>query len=162
MSALEEAIHAQDPSLAITVSTLPREVGRYFSRPRFETALFSFLGLAGLLLAALGVYGLASYIAAERAREVGVRIALGATPSSIVRLMIRGNMLWTAAGASLGVAAAVTLLQPLQAMLFEVQPLHPLVILAAVAVLSVVALIGLWLPSVRASRIDPALALRQD
>jgi predicted permease len=162
IQALEEAIHDIDPSLALTLGPLDREIARYYARPRFETALFTVFAAAGLLLAGIGVYGLTSFLVAERTRETGIRIAVGAAPEDIVRLMMRGGVLWTAVGVMLGTGATIAVSRLLRTMLYEVQPLEPLVLTVSIATLLAVALLGSWLPSARAARIDPAVALRNE
>jgi putative ABC transport system permease protein len=162
IQALEEAIHQVDPSLAIVSGTLERETRRFYARPRFETAVFLAFAVAGLLLAGVGVYGLTSFLVAARTREIGIRIAIGATPGSIIGAVMRDGMAWASAGVAVGAVTSLAVLRLFQSMLYEVQPANPLVLAGAAAVLAGVALIGSWVPSARAARIDPVVALRQE
>ena len=99
---------------------------------------------------------------AGRTRELGGRLALGAAPSEVARLVIADGLRWTAAGALLGIAASAGLLRLLKGLLYEVQALDLRVLACAIAVLPAVALLAAWLPAWRASRIDPMVALRHD
>ncbi|MFN7931766.1 MAG: ABC transporter permease [Bryobacteraceae bacterium] len=162
LHALQEAIHQADADLAVTAGTLDEQLRQYFAKPRFQTALLAFFASIALVLAAVGLYGLTSFLAAERDREVGVRIALGATRSNITVMMMREGMVWTASGLIAGTLVAAALMHLLRSLLFEVQPLDVRVYLATIALLGIVALAGTWLPSARAARMDPMEALRRD
>ena len=118
--------------------------------------------LTGLALAAIGLYGLISFLVVERTREIGVRIALGATPSAVARLVVSEGARWTAAGTILGIAASASLLRLLRGLLYEVKVLDLRVFTGAIVVLVGVATLAAWLPAHRASKIDPMVALRHD
>lgn len=161
-SALREAIQQADSTLAVSAGAFDQELRQYFARPRFQTALLSFFACIALALAAVGLYGLTSFLAAERDREVGVRIALGATRRNITAMMMREGMLWTTAGLVAGTIVSAALMRFLRSLLFEVQPLDPRVYAGTLTLLAIVAIAGTWLPSARAARMDPMDALRRE
>jgi putative ABC transport system permease protein len=129
-----------------------------------ETPLRLLAGFAviGLILAALGVYGVLAYWVTQRTRELGVRIALGARPASIVSLVLRQSMLPMALGLALGVGGAIGAGQLLTGFLYEVRPSDPLVIVSVALLLVTVGLVASWLPARRAAVVDPLTALREE
>jgi ABC-type antimicrobial peptide transport system permease subunit len=116
----------------------------------------------GLLLSAIGLYGVISFLVAQRTQEIGVRMALGATPSAIARLVLGHAARWTLAGAAFGVAGSWFAARFLGAMLFHVSARDPWILAAAVAALCATALLAAWVPSRRAASVDPMQALRQE
>lgn len=159
---LAATLRYADPSLAVTTATLNQQMRQYTAGPRFQTALLSLFALIGLVLAAVGLYGLTSFLVAERTREVGVRIALGASPRTIIGMMMKEGLTYTAIGIALGAAASAGAWQFLRAAIAQTEPLDARIALIAVVVLAGVAFMGTWLPSARAARIDPMAALRQE
>ena len=137
-------------------------VDTFLTRPRFETVLLLMFAFTGLALAGIGLYGLISFLVEERTREIGVRIALGATPGEVARLVASDGVGWTGVGAVIGVAAAASLLRLLKGLLYEVSILDLRVFACAIAVLVTVSILAAWLPAQRASKIDPMVALRHD
>ena len=123
--------------------------------------LAGFAGLA-LILAAVGIVGVVSYAVTQRTREVGIRIALGAQPRSVVWLMVRSSMRWVLAGVVLGAAASLGATRLLAGMLYEVKPTDPWVLAAVAVLLAAVALAASYLPARRATRVDPLTALRSE
>jgi putative ABC transport system permease protein len=124
--------------------------------------LASGFGVLALLLAAIGIYGVLSYAVSRRTRELGVRMALGATPGGLARLVVREGLATTAVGIGIGLAAAAVLTRYLASLLFEVQPGDPLTYAAVAGVLLVTALLATWLPARRATTIDPLAAMRAE
>ncbi len=116
----------------------------------------------GVAIAAVGLFGIMSFLVAQRAREVGLRMALGATPASIVRLTLAWAARWTALGIALGAAASLLAARLLRSLLFHVGPGDPAALAAAAAVLCAIALLAAAAPARRASRLDPVHTLRQD
>jgi predicted permease len=159
---MKAEIAALDPTLPVTIDTLGQQVSQLAQRPRFNAVLLGVFAGAGLLLAAIGLYGVMAFLVAERTREIGVRMALGATPSAIARLVLSHAARWTAAGAVLGLAAALTATRLLKTMLFGVAERDPATLLAAALILVAVALLAAWIPSRRAASVDPMTALRLD
>ncbi|MGH9311840.1 MAG: FtsX-like permease family protein [Vicinamibacterales bacterium] len=120
-----------------------------------------FAGVA-LLLAAVGIFGVMSYSVAQRTRELGIRIALGAGQGAVHRLVVGQAMTLAVAGLGLGLVAALLLSSALEKMLFNLTPTDPPTFAAVAGVLFVVALVASWLPARRASRVDPVVALRAE
>jgi ABC-type antimicrobial peptide transport system permease subunit len=130
--------------------------------PRFRTLLFAiFAGLA-ICLAMAGVYGVMAYVVSRRSKEIGVRIALGATSASVLGFVIRQGLALTGLGLIIGLIVAATGTRLLTSVLFEVQPNDPLVYVTVVLFVSISALLASYLPARRASRIDPLAAIRQE
>jgi predicted permease len=161
MELLRAAIRNVDPAVPVEVKTMEARVGAFLVRPRFQTTLLSMFALTGLTLAGIGLYGLVSFLAAGRTREIGVRIAIGATPVHVVRLVIADGVRWTAVGTIFGIAASVGLLRVLRGLLYEVEFLDLRVFAGTIAVLVSVAVLAAWLPARRASRIDPICRLAE-
>jgi ABC-type antimicrobial peptide transport system permease subunit len=124
--------------------------------------LVTAFGGVALALAAVGLYGVVSYVARQREREIGVRMALGAAPGRVLGLMLRQGMTPVAAGLAVGLAGALAATRALQALLFEVSATDPLTFAAVPALLALVALAASYLPARRASRVDPLVALRAE
>jgi predicted permease len=159
---MKQAVAGLDPLIPVTVEPLDAEVARQTERPRFVAWLLSaFAGLA-LLLAAAGLYGVASYLVTQRTRDIGVRIALGATPSDISRQVVSEAGRWIAAGAVLGCALAWAATRALEAQLFGVGSRDPVSWIAALGVLAAALLLAVLLPANRAARVDPMEALRAE
>jgi ABC-type antimicrobial peptide transport system permease subunit len=137
-------------------------VARSMSRLTFTMTLLAVAGVTALLLAAIGLYGLISYVVARRTNEIGVRLALGARPSQVEALVVRGALRLTIAGLAVGALGALAFARVLGSLLYGVAPWDPLAYLGAIFVLGVVALLAGWLPARRAAQVDPAVALRAD
>jgi putative ABC transport system permease protein len=162
---LKQAVADLDPKLpatGVTVEPLDDQVARLTERPRFLAWLLSaFAGLA-LLLAAAGLYGVASYLVTQRTRDIGVRIALGAAPGDISRQVLSEAGRWIAAGAVIGCALAWAATRAIEAQLFGVRSRDPISWAAALAVLGIALLLAVLRPAARAARVDPIEALRAD
>ncbi len=151
-----------DPTVPAVTETMDQQVGRLAERPRFNALLLGIFAAVGLLLAMIGLYGVISFLVAQRSGEIGVRMALGATRGSITRLVLGQAAKWTVGGAIAGVAGSLFAARVLEHMLFHVRATDPWTLAAAVAVLLAVALAAVWAPSRRAALIDPARALRRE
>jgi putative ABC transport system permease protein len=157
------AIRALDPAVPVYgVSPLSDLVRQSTASRVFVAQILPVFGLAALLLAAVGLYGLVASSVAERTREVGVRIALGATSASVVRLVVGRGARSVAAGVGIGLLGAALGTRFLARLIFGVSPLDPATFAAAAALLTVVAIVAHWIPVRRALRVDPATALRAE
>ncbi|HEX6201681.1 MAG TPA: ABC transporter permease [Thermoanaerobaculia bacterium] len=160
VAALGDALRRIDPELPLyDVATLEERVGRSLAGARFNTFLLAVLGAIGLLLAAVGIYGTVAHGVEQRRREIGVRMALGATPRHAVRLMVWRTLPALVAGLAVGLAAAAASGRVLEEQLFGVAAADPATWAAVVAVLAAVALAASFLPARRAARVDPATTL---
>jgi macrolide transport system ATP-binding/permease protein len=162
-SAITNEIRTVDANLLLTnIVTLSERVEQSLVQERLVATLSLFFGLLALLLACIGLYGVASYDIARRSNEIGIRMALGADARHVVRLMLGESLRWVLLGLTLGLSAAFVLMRWLESLLFGLKPSDPLTIgLAALGLLLVAALAG-YLPARRAARIDPLVALRSE
>jgi putative ABC transport system permease protein len=161
--AISEQVHAIDKTLPIfRVESLEGIVDAAIAAPRMNARLIGAVGVIAVLLALGGTYGVVSYAMSRRTREIGVRLALGATPHDVMRLLIGRGAAATAVGAIAGAGAALVLMRLLGSMLFGVTAHDPMVFAAAPLALMVVALAACALPAWRATRIDPVTILRAE
>lgn len=129
---------------------------------RFAMALLTAFAVIALALAAVGIYGVVAYSVSQRTQEIGVRVALGATPGTVVRLVLRDGLRLAVAGSVIGAAVALAALRVLRSMLYGVSPADPLTFAAVALLVTAIALVASYIPARRALRIDPAEALRAD
>jgi predicted permease len=161
--AIRKAIWAQDKLQTITgLASLQSVVGGAVTRPRLLAWLLALFGAIGLTLGALGIFGVLAYAVNQRRQEIGVRVALGATPQSVLRLVVGQGMLLAIIGIVVGVLAASVLTKSMQSVLFDIQPSDPITFIEVAVVLLAAALLASWLPARRALAIDPVSALRSD
>jgi putative ABC transport system permease protein len=137
-------------------------VSKSIAQRRLALTLLAFFAASALLLAAIGVYGVMSFVVSQSANEIGIRMALGARAGQVAMEVQRRGLTLVLAGLALGVAAALPLTQYLGSMLFHVSPRDPEILSGSAATLVLVSLVACWLPARRASRIDPAIALRNE
>jgi putative ABC transport system permease protein len=143
-----------------SVRSMDEVVARATASQDFNALLMSIFGCTALLLAAIGVYGLMAYSVAERTQEIGIRLALGAETSNVRNMVIAQGMRLAGIGIAIGIASSLGLTQLLAGFLFGVKPWDPLAFTLVPAILGAVALLAVWLPARRATRIDPITALR--
>jgi predicted permease len=154
-------LQQMDPTMPpLNMSPLSEMVAASVAPERALGVLMSGFGILALILAAVGLYGLMAYVTGERVREFGIRMALGADALSVRGLVLRQALLFSLAGAALGVFAAMSLTRVLRGVLFEIQPFDPLSFMLSLAVLIAVTLIASYVPAWRASRVDPSAVLR--
>lgn len=156
-------IHALDPAMAVyNAETMEEHLRSALFLPRLAGTLFGVFGITGLLLAAIGLYGIMSYSVTRRTREMGIRLALGAQRGAVQRLVVRQGMLLTSIALVLGVPAALVAARFLNSFLYGIHP-HDLVTFATVPLFLLgVSLLACWLPARRAARVDPQSALRYE
>ena len=153
---------ALDAALPVTIGSMQRRVGRLVDRPRFNALLLTLFAGMGVLLAAIGLYGVMAFLVAQRTAEIGVRMALGATPGAITKLVLSRAAAWTLVGVLVGLAGSLFATRALGSMLFEVEARDPWTFLVVLPVLLLIALGAAWIPTLRASRVDPMTALRHE
>jgi predicted permease len=159
---IREIIRVLDAQLGVEIRPMDEIYGSTLAAPRFQTILFAGFAILTLFLAAAGVYAVVAYEANRQTREIGIRMAVGARASTII-----GNVLWSflllsSIGVAAGISLSLFLTRWMTAMLYAVRPNDPVTFLAAVIVLLFATLLGAFLPAYRASRINPAVALRCD
>ena len=160
---MRSKVNAIDPQLAVfNVRTLDTLLQTNIAQPRINAWLFGmFAGLA-LLLAAIGVYGVLAYLVTQRTREIGVRLALGAHPASVRRLVVGHSLRLSLTGIALGAIGALLAAPAIESQLFGVRARDPLTLVAVAATLLAIALLASYLPARRATRVDPLTALRTE
>jgi len=166
-ASLERAIRHEmkslDPALPLAnFRTMESLLANAVARPRFSTFLLGLFAATALLLTAVGLYGVVAYATSQRAREIGIRIALGARGRNVLALVIRQGMLPALIGLAAGIAGALALTRLLANQLYEVQATDPLTFLCVIAVLLLVALAACYVPARRAAKVDPMVALRYE
>jgi putative ABC transport system permease protein len=159
--ALRAAVWALDPALPVTeVGTLAALVSASAAAPRFRTLVVGALAAVAGALALVGIWGVLSYAVAQRTREIGVRMALGAAGDRVLREVVGRGLSLTLLGVALGLSGALAATRSLRTLLFGVGPLDPVAYGATVVALAAAALGACWLPARRAARVDPVTALR--
>ena len=151
-----------DPTVPVTTERLNDQVRKLADRPRFETALLGFFAFCGLLMAVIGLYGVIAFMAAQRTQEIGVRMALGATRGSILRLIAGEGVRLIVLGGVLGLSAALAGARLLKSLLFGVGPHDPATYAAVALLLALVALAATLIPARAAMRVEPMVALRYE
>jgi predicted permease len=160
-SAIREAVRQTDPTIPLAeMKTQRQQIAETIGKPRAVAVLTTVSGVIGLLLACVGLYGIVSYETIRRTREIGIRMALGAQRSDVLRLVMRQTVIVVTIGAGIGVALALAASRLIGSLLFGIAPSDPLAIGSALAVLIGVALAASYLPARRASQLDPTQALR--
>jgi ABC-type antimicrobial peptide transport system permease subunit len=137
-------------------------VAASFDSIRFTMLVLSGFAVASLVLAGVGLYGTLAYLTSQRTQEFGVRLALGASAASILRLVIREGCLLTGVGAAIGLAGAIAVTRGLRALLFGVTPLDGVTFASVAVLVAMVAVVAVGLPAWRAARVDPTVALRAE
>src|SRR5262249_35496614 len=132
------------------------------AQPRLQTGLLSLFAALGLILAAVGLYGVLAYVVTQRTQEIGIRLALGARKANVLSLVITQGMKLVLVGTVVGILAALALTQLMRNLLYQIQPNDPLTFVGVTILLVAVALLACWLPARRAARVEPMVALRTE
>lgn len=161
--AVRDAVRALDPSLALmNVRTMPQIIAESMTDTKYEAALLGAMAALALILAAVGTYGVMSYVVGQRTNEIGIRMALGARRSSILLMVLRQAGTLVGVGIAVGLAAATGAAQLMKGLLVEVPATDPATYTSVAALLALVALAACYLPVRRATRVDPVIALRDE
>jgi putative ABC transport system permease protein len=161
--ALRDTVHSLDPNQAIsTIRSMDDVVSGSVAQPRFASQILGLFAVLALLLAAVGLYGLIAYTVSQRTHEIGIRMALGAAPRDVLKLVIGQGLKLALAGAAIGIVGALALTRLMQGLLFQVSPTDPVTFIGVTALLTIVALAASYLPARRAMRVDPMIALRYE
>jgi ABC-type antimicrobial peptide transport system permease subunit len=156
------AVDGALPVLSVKTLREHRDTSIYIWIARVSAQVFTTFGVSALLLAVMGVYGVKAYLVSRRTREIGIRMALGATRLDVLRLVLRDGLWLTVAGLSVGLALSVGLSKVLASWVYGVTGLEPAVILGAGVLLSAAAMLACYLPASRAMKLAPSAALRAD
>jgi predicted permease len=163
IAAMRGEVQAIDPSLPVlNVQTLSERVDNSLGGERTQATLLGAGGVLALLLAAVGLYGVMSYTVAQRTREIGIRMALGAGRGNVMGLVLKQGVTLVAAGVVLGLAAAFGITRLLASLLFGVSAVDPLTFVGTSAILLAVSLLASYIPARRATKVDPLIALRYE
>ena len=161
-AAIQEQLRQASGLPVSDVRTMDEVVSRSTSRQRFNMLLMTVFGASALLLAAIGIYGLMAYSVQQRTQEIGIRMALGAEAGDVRRMVVFQGMRLALVGVGVGIASAFGLTRLMASFLFGVKAWDPLVFVGVPVLLAAVALLAVWLPAGRASRVSPIVALRYE
>ena len=160
---LTRALRQLDPLMPVRdVVTLEELISGTIARPRFNATMLSLFAALGLLLASIGIYGVLSYSVVQRTQEMGIRMALGADPRDVLRLVVRDGLKVAAIGIAIGIAVALPATRLMESLLFGVEARDVYVFATVAAALGLVALAASWFPARRATLVNPIIALRPE
>jgi putative ABC transport system permease protein len=160
---VQNRLHSIEPALTIyNVRTLLEHVGRSLYVERMESVVLGFLGLLALVLTAIGVYGVVAYSVAQRTRELGIRMALGAQRKDVLKLVLREGLILVASGSVIGLLACYWLSRLVASQLYGVSPYDPATLVSVAVLLATVAFLASYIPARRATKVDPLVALRYE
>ncbi len=161
-TAVRDTVLAMDRSLLVEVATMQENISLAFLPARIAAGLLGMFGLLGVIIASTGIYGIISYAASQRTNEIGIRMALGARPLDVFRLVIGQGMELTLIGVIVGVGASFALTRLLSTLLVGVSTADPVTFVGITLVISTVGLLACYLPARRAMKVDPLKALRYE
>jgi predicted permease len=161
-SAIRHEVAALDPNLPVTFKTMHEILADSLARQRFSIQLMAVFSAIAALLAAIGIYGVLAYLVDQRRRELGIRKALGARESDVIGLVVRQGSVSVLAGLAIGIAGAFGLTRLLSSLLYHVSATDPFIFAIFPIVLSIVALIAMAVPAMRAAHVDPLVSLRDE
>jgi putative ABC transport system permease protein len=157
---IRSQVAALDPTLPVDIATLRERVSKLADQPRFQTTLVSFFAATGLVLSMVGLYGVITFLVAQRTQEIGVRMALGADRGDILRLVIGRSLKLIISGTALGLVAALSVTRVMSSLLYSIGPHDPVTFGLVTLLLILVALVATLIPARSATRVDPIVALR--
>jgi predicted permease len=161
--AVRDAVRRLDPDLPIYgVKSMARRVSESLAQRRFAVALISLFGVLSFGLAAIGTYGVIAYLVSQGTREIGIRMALGASPERVSSMVVRGGLVMAVIGIAAGLAGALLVTRYMHSLLFDVEPTDPLTFATITGALLAMSLLAAYLPARRAARIDPMVSLRSE
>ena len=160
--AIREVVHSLDPQLPLSVRTLDQVFSSSLDQRRFSLVIFGVFGVAALLLAVMGIYGVMSYAVAQRTQEIGIRMALGASMNNVLALVLKNGLSLVLVGAAIGLAGAYAITRVMSSLLFEVEPTDLATFAAVPFLLLLAALLACLIPARRATKVDPLVALRYE
>jgi putative ABC transport system permease protein len=162
-SAIRAAVAAVDKDQPISFfATLETSIAQSLGAQRIVASLTTIFAALALALSAIGLYSVLAYLVSQRTAEIGIRMALGAQPGQVIGLVLRSGLRLVAVGLVLGFSGAVAAARLIQTLLYQVRPLDPAIYAAVAVLFAIVATLACFVPSWRASRIDPLAALRAD
>ena len=161
-SYLRDAVASLDRELPVEITSMTTRVSQLAARPRFLAFLLTAFGVLAVVIAGTGLAGVTGYLVAERTREIGVRLAIGATPSRIAREVLRETAIWCLGGLALGIGLVAAFQRVLASALYSVAASDTTAWAAAICVLVMVSLLAALRPAMRAARTDPMSALRTE
>jgi putative ABC transport system permease protein len=159
---VREELHALDPGMIVTVRTMNQQFDEITARPRFNGLLFGSFAAIALILAVVGVYGVISFTVSRRTQEIGIRMALGADSTRVVRLILRDALIPTAIGITAGLCTAAAASRSLASLLYDIKPTDPITYILASIALGTVGFAAALLPARRAARVDPVTVLKAE
>jgi predicted permease len=160
-SAVKRELHNLDRDLPMYgVRTMQQRIEESLARRRFSTVMLGLFAALALALATIGIYGVMSYLVSQGTREIGIRMALGATRRGILALVVRQGMVLAMAGVGIGLLGALAIMRLMNSLLFGVKATDPLTFIVIALLLSAVALVASYVPAQRAARVDPMISLR--
>ncbi len=159
---IRQVVRSLDSQLPVNFKTLDQVFSSSLDQRRFSLVIFGFFGCVALLLAAMGIYGVTNYAVAQRTQEIGIRMALGARMSDVLKLVLKNGMSLTLIGAAIGLAGAFATTRVMSSLLFGVAPTDLATFTAVLVVLVVVAFVACYIPARRATKVDPLVALRYE
>jgi ABC-type antimicrobial peptide transport system permease subunit len=159
--AVKQQIHELNPDLPLyNVSTMQERFNNSLARRRFTMLVLGTFAAISLALAVIGIYGLIAYLVGQGSREVGIRLALGATPTNIMTLIVRGGMILAFWGVGIGIGGSLAVSRLMRSLLFGVGAIDAVTFAAVPVLLASIAFLASYVPAKRASRIDPSISLR--
>jgi putative ABC transport system permease protein len=163
LPAVKEKIREADKNMAFSsIATIDQLVERSLNRRRFNLLLLASFAVLALILASVGLYGLISFMTAQRTHEIGIRMAFGANPRDVLKLIIGQGMALTLAGVVIGLLASLALTRLMESLLFGVSATDPVTLVVTAFVLGTVPLLACYIPARRATKVDPMVALRYE